>query len=172
MGATSTYSWPYPDLVDAPNGPSQFQALADAIETDVARIDAVTSAWTNYSGSLSWTASTTNPTIGNGTITARYVHVGKLVIYSGDITMGSTTTFGSGTYFVSVPVAALSIMPYTGSCLVYDSSVGTNRQPAVATLSTTSKLAFYATTGLVTSTVPFTWASGDVLRWLIAYETA
>lgn len=40
MGVTSTYSFPYPGLIDAPNGPSQVQALAEALDTEVARVDA------------------------------------------------------------------------------------------------------------------------------------
>ncbi|MFI6759356.1 hypothetical protein ACIBF5_09470 [Micromonospora sp. NPDC050417] len=39
MGATSTYELPYPEAADAPNGPTQIQSLAQAIETELTRID-------------------------------------------------------------------------------------------------------------------------------------
>lgn len=41
MPSTPIYGLPYPSLTDPPNGPAQFQALAEAIETELARIDAV-----------------------------------------------------------------------------------------------------------------------------------
>lgn len=52
-----------------------------------------------------WTGALANPTIGNGTITGSYTQFGKLVIAEARIDPGSTTTFGSGTYSMTVPVA-------------------------------------------------------------------
>lgn len=51
-----------------------------------------------------WTGSTTNPVIGNGTLVGRYTRVNKLVWFTVHIIAGSTTTFGSGTYNVTLPV--------------------------------------------------------------------
>lgn len=39
MGTTPNYAWPYPELGDAPHGPDQVKALADAVDTDVKVID-------------------------------------------------------------------------------------------------------------------------------------
>lgn len=39
MPSTPIYGLPYPSLSDSPNGPAQFQALAEAIETELDRID-------------------------------------------------------------------------------------------------------------------------------------
>lgn len=50
-----------------------------------------------------WTAFTTNPTIGNGTILGRWREFGDLVWVWVSITMGTTTTFGSGFYSVGLP---------------------------------------------------------------------
>lgn len=58
-------------------------------------------AWTSYTPA--WTGSTSDPVIGNGTITGRYFEFGKNVFYSIQITTGSTTTYGTGQYFVSLP---------------------------------------------------------------------
>lgn len=41
MPSTPIYGLPYPSLSDPPNGPAQFQALADAVETELSRIDGV-----------------------------------------------------------------------------------------------------------------------------------
>ena len=35
MGSTPIYNWPFPENTDAPTGPAQIEALADAIEADV-----------------------------------------------------------------------------------------------------------------------------------------
>ncbi len=40
MGVTPTYGFPYPALSDPPNGPAQFQALAEAVEADLIVTDA------------------------------------------------------------------------------------------------------------------------------------
>jgi hypothetical protein len=50
-----------------------------------------------------WTATTTNPTIGNGTLAGKYLVMGRLVFSSIKIIAGSTTDRGSGTYRVSLP---------------------------------------------------------------------
>lgn len=50
-----------------------------------------------------WTAVTTNPTIGNGTIFGRWREFGDLVWVWASITIGSTTTLGSGFYSLSLP---------------------------------------------------------------------
>lgn len=40
MPNTPIYGLPYPQLTEPPDGPAQFQALAEAVETELARIDA------------------------------------------------------------------------------------------------------------------------------------
>jgi len=63
--------------------------------------------WTAFTAT--WTASTTNPTIGNGAIVARYVQLGpKTVNIRIDVTIGSTTNGGSGTYSFALPTQAAS----------------------------------------------------------------
>lgn len=83
----------------------------------------VQAAWTSYSPS--WTAATTNPTIGNGTIVGAYLQIGKTVHWRIKISPGSTTTFGTGTYFVSLPVTPISspsILPI-GNAFLQDTGV-------------------------------------------------
>jgi hypothetical protein len=61
-------------------------------------------AWTPYAPA--WTASTTNPTLGNGTLTGRYSLVGKTCSGQIKLTTGGTTSFGSGDWYFSLPFAA------------------------------------------------------------------
>lgn len=72
------------------------QSLENHLNQEVGR-------FTSYTPT--WGAFTTNPTIGNGTITGSYTQFGKLVIAEARLTAGSTSTFGAGTYTMTVPVA-------------------------------------------------------------------
>ncbi|MFF7210318.1 hypothetical protein ACFZAU_07210 [Streptomyces sp. NPDC008238] len=60
--------------------------------------------WNGYTPT--WTATTTNPTIGDGTIAGRYALVGKTCHFQMTLVHGSTTTNGSGAYTFGLPVAA------------------------------------------------------------------
>lgn len=70
-------------------------------------LKAIGDAWTSYTPT--WTASTTNPTIGNGTLTGAYIQAGKLVIFRIRIVLGSTSTRGSGEYRFGYPVTAANV---------------------------------------------------------------
>jgi len=61
-------------------------------------------AWNAYTPV--WTAATTNPAIGDGTLNGKYAVVGKVCHFSMLAGFGSTTTFGSGTYGFGLPVTA------------------------------------------------------------------
>lgn len=138
---------------------------------------AISDPWTDYSGSFAWTAAGTAPAIGNGTILARYIQVGKFVLYTGSITMGTTTTFGTSTWFISLPVtpiaSAVGNTTCPGSALLYDNSVTAARQSGTATIFSTTQVDFYiGSGGVVTNVAPFTWATSDILGWTLLYEAA
>jgi hypothetical protein len=59
-------------------------------------------AWNSYTPT--WTAVTTNPAIGNGTLTGKYAVVGKVCHFTMYAAFGTTTTFGSGLYTFGLPV--------------------------------------------------------------------
>jgi len=132
-------------------------------------------AWTVYTPT--WTASTTNPTLGNGTITGRYMKVGRAVTAEYILTTGSTTTYGSGVYSIGLPVAAASggldafgatrliaSATYIGICHL---SSGGNSVVSLFPGSATP-----ATGANMTPTAPATLAAGHILRGSITYESA
>lgn len=137
---------------------------------DLADYSVLTSAWTAYSPS--WTALTTNPAIGDGAITARFMQVGKTVFVAGRILMGSTTTFGTGAWRLSLPVTAQNSINGAGSVWFFDASVAGNRKPGAIWHGTASLMAFSGDTGDVDATNPFTWAATDQLRFTLTYEAA
>lgn|SRR5512134_2359748 len=144
--------------------------MALAGETILAA-DALTGAWSSWTPS--WTAVTSNPSLGNGTLTGSYKQVGKTVFFNLVLTMGSTTTYGTGLWQFSIPVAATEA--FAAPCSVRDNSAGINLAATAdgRTGSTaTAILRIGTTTGSgVNSTTPFTWAQNDVLKITGTYQS-
>jgi hypothetical protein len=118
--------------------------------------------------SVVWTGG--SPSIGNGTLTARYSQIGKQVFYQIHFIAGSTTNFGSGQWLFSLPVANISSTYQTGSARIFDSS-GTLTSANVATFDT-NNLSILTASGYATSTTPWIWATSDEFDLFICYEAA
>jgi len=73
----------------------------EALEKLIMRQPEIGGVWKDYTPV--WTATTTNPSIGNGSLFGRYTIVGKTCTCNFNLTAGSTTTFGSGNWEFSVP---------------------------------------------------------------------
>ena len=130
-------------------------------------------AWTSYAPTFSggtWA-------VGNGVFTnTRYVQIGKIVIYTGLFTFGSTTVKDASTsLLVSLPVATTQIARGTGEIL----KSGTANYSAGVTVASTGMNmraitvsgSLLATTGF-TSTNPITWATSDNFSWTVVYEAS
>lgn len=127
-----------------------------------------------------WTPSYTNLTIGDGTVSARYFRLGKWICAEWSFTLGSTSAVGSGPT-VSLPVTAISYPTgaHIGSGNAYDNTGPAAYPMATYFNSTTTVLlrvhdvtGTYAVDTNVTATVPFTWATNDVLYFKVIYEAA
>lgn len=126
-----------------------------------------------------WTSSGTAPALGNGTSIARYSQMGKFVVYQGKITFGSSTTFGTGTYFFSMPVTrgASAIAGAHGIVDLLDVStgnrgLGVGETPTNSTFQVVVSTTYFGAQTAITNTAPWTWATGDVLLWNLIYEAA
>jgi hypothetical protein len=122
-----------------------------------------------------WSPSTTGITTGNGTMTSRYVQIGKTVIAQFKFVLGTTSAITGGVE-VTLPVTAANTN-YTATGMLIDggaSYYATNIVP----LSTTRLwiLASFASPyvfGLnLNSTTPYTWASTDSIQFSVTYEAA
>lgn len=115
-----------------------------------------------------WTASVTNPTIGNGTINGYYTKIGNMVTVNIIISMGSTTTYGSGSYSISIPFTSARINQ-VGAGYIFDN--GTGLQACSCYTSTGTTIVGVPNTGVGTfsPTVPITWATGDRMQFTISY---
>lgn len=160
---------------------------ADNIEAGGVVPNALTSgtgtswAWTTFTPT--WTGSSSNPAIGDGTLLGYYRQIGKTVHCTVILKAGSTTTYGSGTFRFAAPVAARNVsnLIWVGSCWLLDS--GTINQTGVVFIGSSDIDAAFsasyfvllndgATGGFVGQTVPFTWAVNDKLIFTITYEAA
>jgi hypothetical protein len=131
-------------------------------------------AWTSYTPV--WTAASVNPVIGNGTIEGWYKVIGKTCFVRGNIAMGSTTTFGSGEWYVSMPFTASHADAILMSANLLDNGsawynallngarAGFNYKTAI------QYQAVGGTANDVNATQPFTWANTDRFLWNGTYE--
>lgn len=134
-------------------------------------------AWTAYTPS--WTASTTNPTLGNGTLTGYYKQIGKTVFVRVKLDWGSTTSGGSGDWRFSLPVSAVESDTIQMPCSILD--VGNDWYEGTvngryAGLTDRSAILALAQSGhksqAVAATHPFNWGNGDSLQFNGSYEAA
>ena len=138
-----------------------------------ATLNTIGAAWESWTPV--WTASTTNPVIGNGTISGSYTRINKLVIAEGAIIMGSTTTYGTGTYRISLPFGtAVSQNGAVGYATIFDASAGYIGYTGLATQASTSVFEFRIGNGLgqFQPTVPITLANADQFRFTLIYQAA
>lgn len=116
-------------------------------------------------------------TVGNGTETAAYAHVGAFVVCRFRLVFGSTTSFSS-TPQVDLPVAphgAYAQHDAIGVCFMYDSSVGSGTRQGGTVVHNSSNVFFCSDSAAgqtVIASVPFTWATGDILSFTAVYEAA
>lgn len=147
---------------------------ASYLEQMARQIDSLTApGWITYTPA--WTTSGGAPSLGNGTLTGRYRRPAgsDLIHVEIRLMMGSTTAFGTGTYFMSVPVAPSATAVLNGNGPSYFLDAGTLDKAGGVKFEDSTKFTFVtATVGVVTNTIPHTWAINDILRGTILYEAA
>lgn len=129
------------------------------------------SQWITYTPS--WVADTTNPAIGNGTITGNYKILGGIGFATINISTGSSTTFGSGGYSFGLPFnLGGSSTAICGSGYVFDASAGVYYAGSCGVSGVGNNYARLRThaAGNCSASVPVTLASGDALDLIICAE--
>ena len=168
-GTTSNNSWPYPTSTDlVTNGASAIQSLATSIDTSTGKGLIAWQAWTpTVSGGF---------TVGNGSWSnAIYCQIGKTVHFTAVFTYGSTSS--ANTMNVSLPVTArvAASQMNNGYC-----NAGGNAFSLTVRMNTTSNVQVYANGSAVayvnlanlTTLIPGTWATGNILAINGTYEAA
>ena len=129
--------------------------------------------WISYTPS--WTcASGSNPVLGNGVITGKYCVQGRKVTISMTLTMGSTTTYGTGIWQFSLPFTSANSTNMRWFFPVFGKDAGTAFYTAVgfisANSSTTTQFQTNGASGNWAAASPHTWASTDELGFTASYE--
>jgi hypothetical protein len=138
--------------------------------------NAINTAWNSYTPV--WTAASVNPVIGNGTVEGWYKVIGKTCFVRGNIVMGSTTTFGSGEWYVSMPFTASHADAILMTANLLDNgSAWYNAviNGARAGFNYKAALQYQTSSGVandVRSNQPFTWTNTDRFLWNGSYEIA
>ena len=128
--------------------------------------------WLSYTPS--WTTSGTAPALGNGTITGKYKQIGKTIFVRVHLSLGSTSTTGTGNFRFTLPITASSsdgvVMPATFLDNGVNWYMGTVTCAYDGSTSYVVPLTSASPSGAVTASVPFTWATGDALTFNGSYE--
>jgi hypothetical protein len=172
MPTTANRGYRFPASTDNTQIWQHIQNTASDIDADMA---AQLAAWTSYVPV--WTSTGTAPSLGNGTITGRYKQVGKLVVATIKVVFGSTSTFGTGAYSFSLPVAASGSTDYVGSAYMRDASgTSTGHYAGIAVVTAVSPTVLTAVEASghtqLQATLPVVWANTDFLEFTITYEAA
>jgi hypothetical protein len=132
------------------------------------------SAWSNVGGGT-WTSFTPNftaVTVGNGTVSASYVKIGKTVIGYVQFTLGSTSSIATNARFNLPTTSKIQwINPKVtfidlGVVFVGEAFMDSNELYLLAV----NTAGTYASAQVVTATVPFTWTTGDDFSVTFIYE--
>jgi hypothetical protein len=141
-------------------------------------LKAIGDPWTAYTPS--WGSSGTAPAIGNGTIDGAWISAGKLVHFRAVITMGTTTTYGTGTYTIGLPATVGGAGRVLVAGIARDDSAAADFPAAaiIAAAATTAPLRTWPTSAAgaaligLTNAIPFTWANLDSVTISGTYEAS
>lgn len=134
--------------------------------------------WQSYTPA--WTATGTAPVLGNGTLTGRYVQLGKTIMGHLSLVAGSTTTFGTGNFRFTLPgTIATTMRGSIGVADCVDVSAGAAYVGFTNLVSGTiveiwtpqSPIGVWQQGAVAPPATPFIWANGDQLRLKFMYES-
>ena len=183
------------DTLDSPPHDAQHADANDAIEALQAKVgvdgSAVTGSldykvaglttdlnaigtYTDYSSSQTFGGFTK----GNGSVISRYTQINKLVHYWGIVTLGSTSSVTAVIDLVP-PVApsAGTVQEFGGNCTFADSAAVFYHGRLVVVAGNYRMTTFSVSGSQIrdastSSTVPFTWTTGDSFLWNVTYQAA
>jgi len=167
------------DSVSVPHA-DQHANLNDAMEAVQAKlgVGAGTIGDTSTTYTPTWTSSGTAPTLGNSTLSGRYIKMNKLVWVQILFIRGSTATNGTGIYYWSLPSgitarAGLYGFMSQGVARLYDASPATVYIGQASFYGgATDKIMAYTSSNAVGATSPFTFATNDEVVMTFTYEAA
>jgi hypothetical protein len=134
-----------------------------------ANFDELGDAWTAYTPVVTgtgWVA-------GNATLIGGWIEINNWVEGRFTITIGSTTTVGTGAYSITLPkTSAVTNINAGGGLTVFDTSAPATRQRHMYINTSTTVAAQDDSGTFVSGTAPFALATGDTLKGKFSYQAA
>lgn len=116
-----------------------------------------------------WTGSVTNPSLGNGTLSMKYMKIGKGLFVRIHLFTGSTTTYGSGYWNFSMPYStAVNNVPLGSAVADIGGTYSYGTSFVVGSL---ANAIFGSAGNLAGATSPGTWVANSVLDMSFFFET-
>jgi len=140
-----------------------------------ADLNAIATTSTTYTPT--WASTGTQPTLGNGTLSGRYIKINKLVWVQIFMLTGSTTTYGTGLYSWSIPSgiparSGLFNFMSQGVGRLYDPVTGPYFGHAGFYAGSTTAITLYVGNTVAQPTAPFTFTTNDEVIMTFTYEAA
>ena len=175
------------DLLTATAADTPARLASSGIDNEVLIIDTSTSTGLKWgavpiSAYAAWTPTFTNLTVGNGTLSGQYVQIGKMVHAYLNLTFGSTTAITGAVQVTGLPVAPVSTTAAvnaivqsnysdaTGNKFWGSSHANNNNTTRIWLSPMTVSGSYILSNADLSSTVPFTWATSDVLSVAMIYQ--
>jgi parallel beta-helix repeat protein len=155
------------------NAVSSNYAVPSMLVLNPYNIEQVANVGSVTNGLVAFTPSFVNLTLGNGTVTAYYQRTNSQITVCYFLTVGSTTTFSSSPFGITLPVAANASIGSQGSALGSHSGGATQvgGTSLVNAGATYGYIAPGATGGAFwNATVPWTWAATDTISFSLIYN--
>lgn len=145
-------------------------AWKTALYDEIDALFATGGAWTSYSPT--WT----NLSVGNGTVVANYLKIGKLVVGEVILVWGSTTSISSSGVLFTLPAnnGALTSAETLGTVGMLDASAA-SKYSGLAFVNSSTTGVIYGTASpnvLISATSPFVWTTSDALTVRLSYRWA
>ena len=118
---------------------------------------------------VSFTSGGTPPSIGNGTVFSAFCTTGCQTTIFGALTLGSTTSLGTGGLSISLPATRQTLDIFVGGTVLMSVSgtIYTGVLEIAGAVATATLLR--DTTGSITYNSPATFGTGDYIRWSMTY---
>lgn len=147
------------------------EAMPEYVGRELQRLSDVLSEGRARAYSPTWKGSVSDPAIGDGTLIGWFCDVAGLLVVSVQLTVGASTSTGSGEWRFGLPKPASAGPAWIGAALALDANTNTRAVGAARIDSGGSycTVETHGVTSKVAATSPWTWAVSDQLWITLGY---